>query len=876
MFKGLSSPSFSAFRRTTSNNLKVEISEALDSPITSPSSSSPVFDTLALAKQDLLTSLESLQSISRRAYSHKFALLSQIQHILEEQEETRITFVDAGGFLLILSVISSLEEGVQGENSLVEGEDSLEVRSELRNELVKLLFSILEVVLRENEIHRITFEERIGYKALSEAIHLSGLMTSNHSETESSLTSSSSNSKASSAEKVLSILYAFLVGDFSSPPLYTSLRLQLAGLNSITPQMPEEIPSVSSSSTSIQTSTAALTSSHREAMARILDRGISTIKNGAIVVAMLDLLVELEDTQAELQLMVISSILSLSLNSRQSQVALCDIGIIKIAIDGLYRDKNVVEGEEREVWKKLLSRSMELGAGSKDLKALLQFAVKGKCRESDAEAINEEILDLLLISSKTSIGSSFFNFDFSTHGHSSLSLPSLNKPFPPTTLGYTFLGWISIIEPPSIFDGKLIIFTCGDVSSKSFVEISIDSNLRIGITTSIDKAPIVFESTRLSLNRFYHLAIVHQRSSFYPISPVQLYVNGVLVETSKVLYPATSPKDWEVTAVLGTPIDRVESGRIGSGKSRMRWECGPTWLMHGDLTEEIIRLCWSLGPRYTSNFQDSLEHFLIQSQSTLHNIRLEALSLEQYGSRQIKSLTSIASVPGSVIPENRIYFTFSPSNVVESSNLSSLGISSKSKTVINSAVSNTDTNSLSIGYLNGQPAVARLNSLDVEVWKINGMVVLLKLVELATTPQQLTKAIQIFTSIIQDSYRNAEEASRSRKYELLGHLLRQKVNLLTTECCESIFTLIGFNFGQPSKSMIANIDACRLLLLDFSIWSLANESIQRAHLDRLRAFIEISEYKQYNGKRLAKLRKSLSFLYSQIVLNFPQFRFLKT
>lgn len=167
------------------------------------------------------------------------------------------------------------------------------------------------------------------------------------------------------------------------------------------------------------------------------------------------------------------------------------------------------------------------------------------------------------------------------------------------THGYTFLAWLSIDVPPSPSDERLVIFGGGDATGKCHVEIGIDPNLNLTLSTSLAKPPIVFKEFTFSRDKFHHVAIVHQRPRYALTAPVSLYVDGKLVETAKAPYPIAPPKEWEVQCWLGTPKDRVPEGRLGKGRSGMKWDLGPTWLLATDVPEDLVFLFWSLGPRYT-------------------------------------------------------------------------------------------------------------------------------------------------------------------------------------------------------------------------------------------------------------------------------------
>ena len=65
-------------------------------------------------------------------------------------------------------------------------------------------------------------------------------------------------------------------------------------------------------------------------------------------------------------------------------------------------------------------------------------------------------------------------------------------------------------------------------------------------------------------------------------------------------------------------------------------------------------------------------------------------------------------------------------------------------------------------------------------------------------------------------------------------------------------------FRSPSKSVVSNPLAFRFLVLDFGLWSVMEPAIQWAHFARLREFVQRSEHRDFNTRRLAKMRERFS------------------
>lgn len=222
--------------------------------------------------------------------------------------------------------------------------------------------------------------------------------------------------------------------------------------------------------------------------------------------------------------------------------------------------------------------------------------------------------------------------------------------------------------------------------------------------------------------------------------------------------------------------------------------------------------------------------------------------------------------------QHRIIFSFSALNVLVagsgrglfSSGLSSHGqqtlklLSARGKVIVNSAIPLVEDALVlphGLGHLNGDPVVANPKGIDVALWKLGGVPVALRLVELAKTPKQLTQTVKLFIELVGHSWRNSEDTERVQGYEIFALHLRAKPGLITPETHDALLAFVGFNFNIPTASVASNSLAFRFLALDFALWGMTEPAIQWAHFDRLREFVERSEHKDFNTRRLTKMRE---------------------
>ncbi|KAM0748128.1 beach-domain-containing protein [Meredithblackwellia eburnea MCA 4105] len=872
----------------------------------------PRKDRLSQANEDLITALEQLQIVPRSAYSTRLALVASIHHVLQQEPDVRNSFRDHGGFLSAVSVLASLDESIAASSSAPQQdndneqqqEDSRETRAMLRYELASLALQVIDVAIQNSDINRNVFLDTVGFEAVGEAIKLSGLMRDQEGDVpdgqqppaaeatqegapQGGDTPAQPTTKPTPAERILSLLWSFLTSDFSSPPLFTQIRRHLTS-----------VPPASSSKgiPSDQRHAQILTFlAERTSSLPPLDQEIP--HNPQVIPLILELELSLQgeedDSQKLLRFAVVAALKELAGSSRRAQVAVSEAGVGGIALERLWPenrpegDQGMMDQESKAVWRGLAEILLELGAGTKETRKMFQSVVKGWQKagsEGNQEELDEDMLALILSGVRNSRYPSFIHFDLSLQGHSALTLRSLGRQFPPPTHGYTFLGWISIDSPPTATDERLIIFGCGDATGKCHVEIAITPELQLSLTTALGKPRIIFPSYTFvpQKGNFHHLALVHQRPKYSSNSPVSLYIDGKLIETLKAPYPVAPPKDWEVQAWLGTPLDRVPPGRAERGRSEMRWDLGPTWLIHGDVPEEMVYVCATLGPRYSCNFQDQLGQFQTNETSTRLNVRLEKEAKEKPKSARNSSplVYAIRDKGSAVIPEHRIIFAFSALNVLVAGSgrgLSSSGLSShgqqalslatraRGKVIVNSAIPLIEdalVHPHGLGHLDGQPCIANPKGLDVAIWKIGGVPVALRLVELARTPHQLTLAVQLFVELVSQSWRNSEDTERVQGYEILALHLRAKSGLVTPEAHDALSEFVGFSFEDPRESVVSNPLAFRFLALDFGLWGLVEPSVQWAHFDRLREFVERSRYKEFNIRRLVKMHITRKLLFA--------------
>ncbi|KAK4047592.1 beige protein-like 1 [Microbotryomycetes sp. JL221] len=918
---------------------------------------------LKMANNQLVATLEQLQDAKGAKLDQRLQLLAQVQIILTDQPETRDTFRQHGGFLNCVSVIATLDaHSIDNDHNTAEGDgNSGTIDEMLPFELVQLVFAVLALTMDGYDVNRAEFNDNIGFEAIGEALKLSGVLrkeprtrqrpTSSanlEGEQDETKTNERLRQPPSRVERIFSTLYSFLVNDFSSSPLFTTLRQQLIVLDDSTPQgLPRP--------TTFQRIEVLL--QQRQDLFAEIGGQVATFVE--IVPFMLDLLDQVTGSQtvdkvdqvpssdgnndndtdggddvdnqdSVLRLMVLSSLRQLCHGSRRNLIGLHQIGMLKLATDRLFPassppkqfDQQELQqqarrqeptADEREIWFDVLSKLLELGASPTDVRTLCQRAVKGwQDQESDESRLDQEVLKVILDGVCQSRLPSFINFDMSSTGYSSMTLPCLGKPFPPQTHGYAFIAWLSIDQGPLPNQDPLVVFSCSDKTAKTFVEVSITSDLSLAFTTTSTRSGlIVFDSFTLKLGQWYHVAIVHQRPRISLTSTVTLYIDGQAVDVNRAAYPS-STSNSTVRAWFGNPkheehqnSSTVQSHHheLNKGTNQVKWNLGSTWLIHGDIPEEMVYVCWSLGPRYSGNFQDQLGQFQTNSSSTDLNVRLDALTRSSRagssGGGSTRSLPSnsplvfaVRDRGSAVIPEHRIFFSLSSVNFVSSSSviqdygLAGTGLSTTSKQQLNSILTKDGPNQFIVNSaLPGKPLldvlqlpqgkalidqafVSLTQPLDEVIWTIGGVGVVLRLIELSQSESDLEMGVQLFIQVISRSWRNSEDAERIQAYETLAMLLKSKAPYISLQVYNSLIEFCGFDLQDEHGSIVSNVLGFRYIILDFSLWADVNVELQQMHLLRLKQLLQLSDCPEFNLRRLTKMhivRKLLFALRANLI-----------
>lgn len=150
----------------------------------------------------------------------------------------------------------------------------------------------------------------------------------------------------------------------------------------------------------------------------------------------------------------------------------------------------------------------------------------------------------------------------------------------------------------------------------------------------------------------------------------------------------------------------------------------------------------------------------------------------------------------------------------------------------------------------------------------------------------VARAVEILLESVKENWRNSEAMERENAFGILGLLLSSKMGITTPnmtrdgsasikggipECQKLSFELlsiilgfVGYRHARRTESIILNPLAYRVLLVDLDIWRKTAHVTQKLYYEQFAVFGVESKYHQFNAKRLLRMRRSSSFVVTQI------------
>ncbi|WWC88365.1 uncharacterized protein L201_003276 [Kwoniella dendrophila CBS 6074] len=506
----------------------------------------------------------------------------------------------------------------------------------------------------------------------------------------------------------------------------------------------------------------------------------------------------------------------------------------------------------------------------------------------DEERLNLEVLDLLKHAMKSRWPDVFVFKGGNGDTLGGLQLKETGRSWMGGQKGFNFSCWLHITK----LNQPLTVLHMSQKGAKQpLFQIRILESSQIGITTSVngvessstpstpssevppspsDSEMICGANDALIPHfQWVHFAVGCRKPKGADLGEIRIFVNGIRVGAMRMPFPVPSTISATQAPQLGvrtgTPPDAIriaigrdfkseeegtapkKSSATSVGKEEENeWMLGRTLLLEEAVPEDLVRLMHHLGPRYTGNLQEPLGKFLTYEGATSINIHLSNLARvgndKKMFTHSSNSILVRAIRSGPAIPEDIILLSLAARDFDPA-----LGACT------NAAIPHPlRAKQLRHGLarLVGNISPFSATSLDESTTAVGGGLVLLKLVDLSRTKEELIATLGMFKDMIKDSWSASEEMERIHGFDLLAAILRPKMSQLFDEqCAKILLSMLGINMDKPSTATVHNSVAYRSLGLEFELWSYAPDDIVRFYLKHFEYLLSTSKHKRFNVLR---------------------------
>ncbi|KAL5530973.1 hypothetical protein ACEPAG_3849 [Sanghuangporus baumii] len=704
-------------------------------------------------------SVESLKAAE--TLDDKIEAMVEIHRIMLEEPATKDVFRELDGYLLMVTVLTTLQPILEQEHG---GDGRVE-------ECERLVFVILSESFNKRPENSQYFEKRVGYSPFGEVLIPLLLDTK-------------------SIDNLFGFMLSAAHADFTLSNIFSTLRLR------------DELD----------------LTDYRSMLARV--------KNAQFYALSFSLLPKLPpgDKLFPKALVALTEI-CVSMNHR-NKVLLSSTRLFKIAFD------QFLEGSLHSA--KLLRKLLDVGADTEQIRLLFQRAIKKD------DALNGDVLEILRSGMKTK-----WPKHFSLEDAASVRLEEQNVRGLPST-GLTFMIWLYIERFPSTTSQA--IFTV-QTKSRVLLRLSLRPDGHLEFASSENSEAAILDQAKVPKSRWTHLVFIHHphRAS----SPtIRVFIDGSLVSTRQQLYPRADSTAQTISYVIGDSRDTPSPD--------MSWCFASCYLLSLPLGDDAPHVIQHLGPQYSGHFQTKdLFQFLTYEASTSLNVVLSSMADQLGAAARNRGNGRVVSSAGSSmlrilkdgIGINEDSFILSVSAAGYRCGEADANGGLKPAYVRNGVSSQQAPANRDHLGIAGDVVPVLAESLDTALWRIGGAAAALRIVELATTSHELSRALGIFTDSARYSWQMSEDMEHISGFEILVRILQNKSRLINLTAFETLFEFLGLNFRNPDRSVVVNAVAYRVIALDFSLWASAKDEIQRMHLDHFSTLLGISKFRSFNAKQ---------------------------
>ncbi|KAL8692951.1 MAG: hypothetical protein Q9218_002128 [Villophora microphyllina] len=720
----------------------------------------------------------------------KIAAGHAVRQLLSDQAGNRDTFRRSGGFEILLGSLDSLI-GLFANQRLDGGASSNWVH------LLRVVSSILQIALRDHKGNRRYFRERVangGWESVRQRLD---------AFCQSTLGGDDGLSKAPEPY-ILGCLLACALDDETTAELFQCTTSQDNAeqnltANLVSPQVQDDKAPGTNGKTTCTTT---------EYVEKVLGAATQLVNPEAIYTAFQ--LWQCWQHRPRFQdqpcnALFLQTLEYIARSSTHNRVALHRTNLLSNILS--YLANNTAKNADDNKLSGLAAQLLTLGITKLDDAYLLCSAASGA----------SSMAELLLPALRSAHVPSYFHFDLSLYGYSSIELPDLGDAFPPagSSSGYTLSMWFQVCT----FDknAHTTLFGAFDHSQTCFVLVYLEKdshNLILQTSVTLSRPSVRFKSVLFREGKWYHIAIAHRRPSTSHSSRVSLFVNGNFVEQVKSNYPLVSPvsqtkvedvdskshhaKHNPVQAFLGTPQDLAS--RIGKGVVFCQWRLASAFLFGDVLSDDLVAVYYELGPRYYGNYQDCLGSFNTYQAAAALKIRNDKVNSGAVKEQRSDIILAMETGGSGLLPEKKIILALSPSNVVTTDNsspsdttLASIFLSKgTAKTirqmsykghtclVANGAIPSVNhalQHRHGSAVLSGDPAIVGVQALDDATWRIGGCTaMLLDHFDKSSNYDDSIRTLECIFETVRDNWRCSEAMEKDSGFAVLATLIARKID----------------------------------------------------------------------------------------------------
>lgn len=222
----------------------------------------------------------------------------------------------------------------------------------------------------------------------------------------------------------------------------------------------------------------------------------------------------------------------------------------------------------------------------------------------------------------------FFLFDMSRHGYGSMST-TLSEVQWPFSEGYTVSMWChfdrfspddielfrlaptsaTLLHPPFHHSGDAQSAAQTAPTPSTCIVTAVLRTGQLVLRNAGAEDPLTVETFNFATGRWYHVAIVHERSKFQFSNngETKVYIDGVVRGSIKANMGApVNNSNLHLTLGTSEEVLRHRNELPGAHSASASWRLGPFALLDQSLQNVDVLTMFSLGPSYSSSFQGSL------------------------------------------------------------------------------------------------------------------------------------------------------------------------------------------------------------------------------------------------------------------------------